>query len=229
MPHLTRRKMKRKGGSKKSRTRTRARTKSKKYSTANLTPPQNLSDNFNLPEELLREVASFLTIDENVTLYKTQWENFSPKLKFLYTYEGDRDDVGPYEDTDYELKEDEIRVFIVKSVLKHLQAYIAKQIKRSLLSNNKNKKLLPKDIKYVHVDISLKPAVTRKGHRREQISHPPYDGDNIVINTTFKDHNYSVDIDGYGVVMHQPITTDELSVTPKMETFHGIKLYAHLI
>lgn len=72
-------------------------------------------------------------------------------------------------------------------------------------------------------------AVTRKGRRREQISHPPYDGDNIVINTTFKDHNYSVDIDGYGVVMHPPTTTDELSVTPKMETFNGIKLYAHLI
>ena len=228
--------MKRKGGSNSGSKNSKTRTKTKKYSTANLTPQQNLSDNFNLPEELLREVASFLTIDEKVTLYKTQWEKFSPRLKFLYTYEGDRDPSDPNKDTDYELEEGEIDVSIADSVLEKIRARIVKHIRRSLLRYNNKKKILPKDIDYVHVYIVLRPAVTRKGRRREQISRPPDDGNQIEINATLKGHDYSVYIDGFEVVMH-PAATDKLLATSEKSKMGGFanvnnfrtKIYAHLI
>lgn len=174
-----------------------------------------------LPNELIREAASFLTIRDKIRLYKTQWTNFLPKLVFSYSYEGRQ---RLFEDYAYDLDPNDVT--IMHNAYNKLQRRIVNDMYESLFKkdNNTERVLLPKDIAYVDVNVVLGLILTKRGEIREQQSRPPDDGDEIVINLNKKNHSYSVFITDYDVILTENapaelILNDDTSI--------DIKLYAH--
>lgn len=205
-------------------TSSRSSTRKRNYSVR-----QSIADQFNIPNELLREMGSYMNKEEKVYFKSTVWKGFLPKLKFLYSFEGDRDESKFNEDYEYDLEPGEIDVQIDDRIQTKIQNCIAKYIILSLSKKkNRSKKLLPKDIDYVNVYITLRNAVKRNGDRSSQIDHPPYDGDDIVINSTFKNHSYSVYLDSFKIIMTKtaPDTFSDNYLHTKCKEFK-IKMYAH--
>lgn len=174
-----------------------------------------------LPNELIRETATFLSMRDKIRLYKTQWTNFLPKIVFSYSYEGRQ---RLFEDYAYDLDPNDVTM--MHNAYNKIQRRIVNDIYDSLFKkdNNHERVLLPKDIAYVDVNVVLGLALTNGGDIREQQSRPPDEGDEIVINLIKKNHSYSVFITDYYVKLNENapaelILNDDTSI--------DIKLYAH--
>jgi hypothetical protein len=174
-----------------------------------------------LPNELIREAASFLTIRDKIRLYKTQWTNFLPKLVFSYSYEGRQ---RLFEDYAYDLDPNDVT--IMHNAYNKIQRRIVNDMYETLFKkdNNSERVLLPKDIAYIDVNVVLGLILTKRGEIREQQSRPPDEGDDIVINLNKKNHSYSVFITDYDVILTENAPA-ELIVND--DTSIDIKLYAH--
>lgn len=205
-------------------TGSKSKTRKRNYSVR-----ESIADQFNIPNELLREMSSYMNKEEKVYFKSTIWKGFLPKLKFLYSYEDDRDEGKFNEDYEYDLEPGEIDVEIDDEVKNKIQSCIAKYIILSVSKKkNRGKRILPKDIDYVNVYIRLRNAVKRNGERSSQIDYPPYDGDEIVINSTFKNHSYSVYLDSFKIIMTKsaPDPFSDNYIHTKCKEFK-IKMYAH--
>lgn len=174
-----------------------------------------------LPNELIRETATFLSIRDKIRLYKTQWTNFLPKLVFSYSYEGRQ---RLFEDYAYDLDPNDVT--IMHNAYNKIQRRIVNDMYDSLFKKNNNHErvLLPKDIAYVDVNVVLGLILTKRGEIREQQCRPPDEGDEIVINLNKKNHSYSVFITDYDVILTENapvelILNDDTSI--------DMKLYAH--
>lgn len=173
-----------------------------------------------LPNELIREAASFLTTRDKIRLYKTQWTNFLPKLVFSYSYEGRE---HGFEEYAYDLDPNDVT--ITYKAYNKLQRRIVNDMYETLFKkdNNHERVLLPKDIAYVDVNVVLGLALTKSGDIREQQSRPPDEGDEIVINLIKKNHSYSVFITDYDVILTENAPAELIM---NDDTSIDIKLYA---